>query len=44
MTCEEAREAFTDLYDGTLSGPPWWPSAGTWTGARRVAGSGWRFA
>jgi len=22
MTCEEAREAFTDLYDGTLSGPP----------------------
>ncbi|MCX5734224.1 MAG: outer membrane protein assembly factor BamD [candidate division NC10 bacterium] len=22
MTCDEAREAFTDLYDGTLSGPP----------------------
>jgi len=22
MTCEEAREAFTDLYDGTLSGKP----------------------
>jgi TolA-binding protein len=22
MTCEEAREAFTDLYDGTLSGAP----------------------
>jgi hypothetical protein len=22
MTCEEARGAFTDLYDGTLSGPP----------------------
>ena len=22
MTCEEAHEAFTDLYDGTLSGPP----------------------
>jgi tol-pal system protein YbgF len=22
MTCEEARRAFTDLYDGTLSGPP----------------------
>jgi TolA-binding protein len=22
MTCEEAREAFTDLYDGTLSGLP----------------------
>ena len=22
MNCEEAREAFTDLYDGALSGPP----------------------
>ena len=22
MTCDAAREAFTDLYDGTLSGPP----------------------
>ena len=22
MTCDEAREAFSDLYDGTLSGPP----------------------
>ncbi len=22
MTCDEAREAFTDLYDGALSGPP----------------------
>ncbi|MGH7364025.1 MAG: zf-HC2 domain-containing protein, partial [Candidatus Methylomirabilales bacterium] len=22
MTCDEAREAFSDLYDNTLSGPP----------------------